>query len=94
MIGFPTIAASRISLLVAPASFATCAISSFNASRTAAVICCAPPGFIIEYETRLIRSSPKRICGFIAPVVASTAPVSRSHRCIAMVVEPISTARP
>jgi len=25
------------------------------------VIKAAPPGFIIEYETRLIRSSPKRI---------------------------------
>ena len=27
----------------------------------------SPPGFIITYDTRLIRSSPKRICGFIRP---------------------------
>ncbi len=33
------------------------------------------PGFIITYDTRLIRSSPKRICGFIAPAEASTSPV-------------------
>ena len=33
------------------------------------------PGFIIEYETRLIRSSPKRICGFMTPAEATTSPL-------------------
>ena len=48
----------------------------------------------MEYETRLIRSSPKRICGFITPADATTSPLVRSHRCAAMVVEPMSTANP
>jgi len=51
-------------------------------------------GFIMMYETRLIRSSPKPIWGFILPAEASTAPVSRLHRCPAMVVEPTSNATP
>ena len=41
-----------------------------------------------------MRSSPKRICGFISPAEASTSPVSRSHRCPATVVEPMSNAIP
>ena len=45
-------------------------------------------------ETRLIRSSPKRICGFIRPMEAFTSPVARSQRWPAMVVEPTSMARP
>ena len=52
------------------------------------------PGFIIAYETRLIRSSPKRICGFIAPAEATTSPLTRSQRCAAIVVEPMSKASP
>ena len=51
-----------------PASHRRAARSARRApSRTAAVISPAPSGFIITYETRLIRSSPKRICGFITP---------------------------
>jgi hypothetical protein len=41
-----------------------------------------------------MRSSPNRICGFIAPALASTSPVCRSHRCPATVVEPTSKATP
>ena len=54
----------------------------------------SPPGFIITYDTRLIRSSPNRICGFIAPAHASTSPVRRSQRWPATVVEPTSNATP
>ena len=43
---------------------------------------------------RLIRSSPNRICGFIMPLLATTSPDSRLHRCPAMVVVPTSIARP
>ena len=73
---------------------ATSTARSLSASRTAAVICAAPPGFIMEYETRLIKSSPKRICGFMTPADAATSPLVKSHKCAAMVVEPTSTARP
>ncbi len=79
---------------VIPASPATWPISVLTALRTAWVISVAPPEFIIEYETRLIRSSPKRICGFITPADALTSPVIRSQRWQAMVVEPISKAAP
>ena len=41
-----------------------------------------------------MRSSPNRICGFIAPADASTSPLSRSHRWPATVVEPTSNATP
>ena len=41
-----------------------------------------------------MRSSPKRICGFISPADASTSPVVRSQRCPATVVEPTSKAMP
>ena len=85
---------SRISCGVIPADRATSAASSPSAPRTAAVICSAPPGFIIAYETRLMRSSPKRICGFMRPAEATSSPLSRSQRCAAMVVEPTSTAMP
>ena len=67
---------------------------SCSASRTAPVSAAAPPGLSITYETRLIRSSPKRICGFITPADARTSPVARSQRCPAMVVDPTSTAMP
>ena len=68
MIGLPTIASSRISTRLIPARIASVAISPSSALRTAAVISPAPSGCIIAYETRLIRSSPKRICGFITPL--------------------------
>ncbi len=48
------------------------AISSVSADRTAVVSSTRPPGFIITKLTRLIRSSPNRICGFIRPAEAST----------------------
>ena len=35
-----------------------------------------------------------RICGFIAPALASTSPLDRSQSCTARVVEPTSTAAP
>ena len=54
----------------------------------------SPPGFIITYDTRLIRSSPKRICGFIRPADASTSPVARSQRWPAIVVDPTSIGDP
>ena len=63
-------------------------------ARTASVSCSRPPGFIITYDTRLIRSSPNRIWGFMAPAVASTSPLPSSQRWPAMVVEPTSTATP
>ena len=70
------------------------AIRSLSAPRIAAVSSCWPPGFIITYDTRLIRSSPKRICGFINPAEASTSPLARSQRWPATVVEPTSMATP
>jgi hypothetical protein len=73
---------------------ATSVASSLIAPRTASVISFSPPGFIIRYETRLIRSSPKRICGFMMPAAATTSPVARLHRWAAMVVEPTSIAMP
>ena len=54
----------------------------------------APSGCIIAYETRLMRSSPKRICGFITPSLARTAPSARFARWPAIVVEPMSIATP
>ena len=59
-----------------------------------AVSSLSPPGFIITYDTRLIRSSPNRICGFMIPAVANTSPVDRSQRWPATVVEPTSIAMP
>ena len=41
-----------------------------------------------------MRSSPKRICGFIRPPLASTSPPNRLQRWPAIVVEPTSTATP
>ena len=41
-----------------------------------------------------MRSSPNRICGFMAPADATTSPVVRSQTCAAIVVEPTSTAAP
>ena len=94
MIGFPTSASSRISVRLIPARIASDAISPSSAFRTAAVISPAPSGCIIAYETRLIRSSPNRICGFITPLLARTAPSARLARCPAIVVEPMSIATP
>ena len=41
-----------------------------------------------------MRSSPKRICGFITPSEARTSPSARFARCPAIVVEPMSSATP
>ena len=94
MTGLPTRVTSRISSGETPPWAAASWSSSRTAVRTAAVISRSPPGCIITYETRLMRSSPNRICGFIAPADATTSPEVRSHRCAAMVVEPTSTAAP
>ena len=94
MIGLPTSVISRMSSRETPASFASSAVSFARQPRTARVSSFSEPGFIITYETRLIRSSPKRICGFISPAEASTSPVARSQRCPATVVEPMSKAMP
>ena len=74
MIGLPTTVSSRMSSRSTPASFASSAVSFARQPRTARVSSFSEPGCIITYETRLIRSSPKRICGFIAPAEASTSP--------------------
>ncbi len=94
MIGLPTTASSRISARLIPARIASVAISPSSALRTAVVISPAPSGCIIAYETRLIRSSPNRICGFITPLLARTAPSARLARWPAIVVEPMSIATP
>ena len=94
MIGLPTATRSSTSSRSTPASSVSRPTSSSTADCTASVSCDPPSGFIITYETRLIRSSPKRICGFIAPAVASTSPEPSSQRWPAMVVDPTSTATP
>ena len=94
MIGFPTITMSSSSSAGASAWRNRSVIRSFSAVRMHAVSSLSPPGFIITYETRLIRSSPNRICGFITPAVATTSPVDRSQRWPATVVEPTSMATP
>ncbi len=45
-------------------------------------------------ETRLMRSSPKRICGFMTPALARIEPSARFARWPAIVVEPTSMATP
>ena len=86
-----------------PPAVATSAARSLIAPRTASVISFSPPGFIITYDTRLIRSSPKRICGFIAPAAATTSPLDevaqmRGDRRRAHVdrdaVDPLAEPRP
>ena len=94
MIGLPTIVSSRMSARLMPARRASPAISESSALRTTRVISSAPSGCIITYETRLIRSSPKRIWGFIKPFEARTEPSDRSARWPAIVVEPTSIATP
>ncbi len=94
MIGLPTRASSRIAARLIPARFASVASRPSSALRTAFVISSAPSGCIIAYETRLIRSSPKRICGFMTPALASTDPSARFARWPAIVVEPMSIATP
>ena len=49
------------------------------AARTTAVISPRRRGAAWRSETRLMRSSPKRICGFITPAEASTSPSARSR---------------
>ena len=94
MIGLPTRASSRMSARLIPALFASRASIRSIARRTALVISSAPSGCIIAYETRLMRSSPKRICGFITPALARIAPSARFARWPAIVVEPMSIATP
>ena len=48
MIGLPTMVSSRMSDTSTFASRATSAASALSAPRTASVICCAPPGCIME----------------------------------------------
>jgi hypothetical protein len=40
----------------------------------------APSSCTMAYETRLMRSSPNRICGFMTPAEARISPVARSAR--------------
>jgi len=94
MIGFPTTTTSTTSWRDAPASDTRSPARESSADLTAQVISSAPRSFIMAYETRLIRSSPKRIWGFIAPADASTSPLVRSSRWPAMVVDPTSKASP
>ncbi len=94
MIGLPTKVTSRMSSRATSAVVASSAVSLATQPRTALVSSFSPPSLSITYETRLMRSSPKRICGFISPAEASTSPVSRSQRCPATVVEPMSNAIP
>ena len=56
MIGLPTSVTSRISPAVAPPRSAASRSRSRTAARTATVISRSPPGFIITYDTRLMRS--------------------------------------
>ena len=94
MIGLPTNASSRMLARSTPASRASPVTSAFNAALTARVISPAPSGWSIAYDTRLMRSSPNRICGFITPDEASSSPLARRTRCPASVVEPTSIATP
>ena len=94
MIGLPTRASSRMSARLIPALLASRASIRSIARRTALVISSAPSGCIIAYETRLMRSSPKRICGFMTPALARTAPSARFARWPAIVVDPMSIATP
>ena len=94
MIGLPTMVISRTSVGSISACSTTSTISSLIAWRTTSISCFSPPGFIMMYDTRLIRSSPKRICGFIRPALATTSPLVSSQRCAAIVVEPTSKAMP
>ena len=61
MIGFPTSTISRTFVRSSPASSTSSPTSSFSAVRIAFVRSTSPPGFIITYDTRLIRSSPNLI---------------------------------
>ena len=61
MIGLPTRVSSRTSSRVASASWQSSPIRPSIAARTEEVSSTSPPGFIITYDTRLMRSSPKRI---------------------------------
>ena len=79
MIGLPTIASSRISTRLMSVLFASAASSPSSALRTAVVSSTSPPSCIITYETRLMRSSPKRICGFITPGAGKDRTVQQVH---------------
>ncbi|CAB4813131.1 unannotated protein [freshwater metagenome] len=67
MIGLPTIVISK-TLAREIFAFATRLPTRSSSEVLIALVSSAsPPGFIITYDTRLMRSSPKRICGFIKP---------------------------
>ena len=80
MIGLPTTTRSWTLVRSAPACSQSSPTKSSMAPRTAEVSSASPPGFIITYDTLLMRSSPKRICGFIRPDAAATSPVASSSR--------------
>ena len=80
MIGLPTSTISSTSLVAILAFEHSSSASEFSDVRIAEVSSLSPPGFIITYDTRLMRSSPKRICGFMTPALATTSPVVRSMR--------------
>ena len=92
--GLPTTVTSSTSVRSTSASRQSSAVSFARQPRTARVSSFTEPGLSITYETRLIRSSPKRICGFISPAEPTTSPVRRSQRWPATVVEPTSNAIP
>src|SRR5206468_3665446 len=94
MIGLPTTLSSSTSSEATPAWATSRPTSPRRAARTARVISPAPSGWSMTYETRLMRSSPYRIWGFIWPCEASTEPSARSARWPAIVVEPTSMATP
>ena len=75
MIGLPTSVTSRTSRRSISAARASSAVSFARQPRTALVSSRSEPGLSITYETRLMRSSPNLICGFISPAEASTSPV-------------------
>ena len=85
---------SRILSGVISALSANSCTNSLIALRITVVSSFSPPLFIITYDTRLIKSSPKRICGFITPLLLITSPVVRSIKCPATVVDPMSIAIP
>ncbi len=84
MIGFPTATRSWMRARNSAGAMSrpdpSSSIMASIAPRTAPVSSATPSGFIITYDTRLIRSSPNRIWGFIVPAPATTSPVARSTR--------------
>ena len=63
----PTTVTSSTSVRSTSASRQSSAVSFARQPRTARVSSFTEPGLSMTYETRLIRSSPNRIWGFISP---------------------------